>query len=153
MPGCAGWPVGALDAGRHQALRSSRLTLPRLKAGDSRDLRGKAFEVERTPGLPDLLYSRGLPDPNRSAETAHPWEEGCINATASSKIVLLSTSESEAPLPRLESPGACALPSCQVTDTPRGLKPHGGSGKPSYPLSIQERGFAPEGGAHAQWGR
>jgi hypothetical protein len=40
---------------------------------------------------------------------------------------------------------------CGYPDTPRGLKPHGFSGKPSYPLIIQERGFAPEGGAPAQW--
>ncbi|HEV2458088.1 MAG TPA: hypothetical protein VGS80_06950, partial [Ktedonobacterales bacterium] len=37
------------------------LTLPRLKAGDARDRRGMALEVERTPALPDLLYALGLP--------------------------------------------------------------------------------------------
>src|SRR5260221_3365257 len=52
------------------------LTLPRLKAGDSRDRRGKACEVERTPASPDLLDAMGLPGPNRSTEAAHPSEEG-----------------------------------------------------------------------------
>jgi uncharacterized protein YjbI with pentapeptide repeats len=42
------------------------LTLPWLKPGDARDRRGMAFEVERTPALPDLLYAMGLPGPNRS---------------------------------------------------------------------------------------
>jgi hypothetical protein len=27
-----------------------------------------AFEVERTPAIPDLLYARGLPGPNRCAD-------------------------------------------------------------------------------------
>jgi hypothetical protein len=35
------------------------------------------------------------------------------------------------------------------TDTPRGLKPHGFSGKPSYLLIFQKSGFAPEGDAPA----
>ncbi|HEV2460917.1 MAG TPA: DUF6444 domain-containing protein [Ktedonobacterales bacterium] len=42
------------------------LTLPRLKAGDARDRRGMALEVERTPALPDLRYALGLPGLNRS---------------------------------------------------------------------------------------
>ena len=33
---------------------------------DARDRREMALEVERTPAIPDLLYARGLPGPNRS---------------------------------------------------------------------------------------
>jgi hypothetical protein len=58
------------------------LTLPRLKPGDSRNRRGMAFEMERTSAIPDFLYARGLPDPNRSHEVAHPSEEGGFMATA-----------------------------------------------------------------------
>ncbi len=74
------WPLPSSEEIRAQApailpvLR--HLTLPRLKAGDSRDRRGKACEVERTPASPDLLDAMGLPGPNRSTEAAHPSEEG-----------------------------------------------------------------------------
>ncbi|HEV2457277.1 MAG TPA: hypothetical protein VGS80_02855 [Ktedonobacterales bacterium] len=54
------------DRGSLFVIVGSILTLPRLKAGDARDRRGMALEVERTPALPDLLYALGLPGLNRS---------------------------------------------------------------------------------------
>ena len=60
------------------------LTLPRMKPGDARDRRGKAVVVERTPALPDLLYARGLPDPNRSLRDGASVRGGMLStATAS----------------------------------------------------------------------
>ncbi len=55
------------------------MTLSRLQAGDSRDRREKALEVERTPALPDLLYAMGLPGLNRSVRDSASVRGGMLS--------------------------------------------------------------------------
>ena len=76
---------------------------PYVKAGDSRDRRGRAFEVGWTPALPELLYAMGLPGLN------HPIGSGVVRGAPHEATAEQSRAQTyeTALSPRLKA-GACA---------------------------------------------